>query len=676
MESIKKEIDILLYRHPFKSEREDLHMEVSSFTELLRKLSLPENGNYYILDGDTKVEDYSEAPSGEKVYIRVVPTGSGGDYADTGKDMMLGGGALVLAGILVTVATWGTGAGFGGSLIVSGLTTLGGGYYVYTLDVDSSGTSSDTADSFSGTSNEDRTGSKVPVVLGRHLLYPWYAGLPYTQTLDIPEPEYTTIGSQSLYAVEDMSDTDEQYLNMLLGNSYATETIHMDSIQIDDTDITEYLDDDETIDDIIDFQESSALPEFYDTRIEQVDVGTAIDREDDDDPEEYTYTTSTDTYRADFTFTFSSGLYKSSDGDKKAISMNIYAFWKGSDEEDTEYQPVYGDTDDDGRIFVGDNLSTTCRFLVSKTFDNLSETDSEEWREDRQYTFKFYRTTTDDADRDSDDTYNTTCYLENYKSYTGTFDEDEGTMETYPILPSAQAKLNICSLQILATDQISGTLSNLNYEASQHMPDYIGDSSLGEYGPDYWEYGETRNPASAFLYMLMDSYVNKDPVEEADLENRIDYESLVTWYEFCDTWDLQCNAYIVDDVTTEETLANICSTAFASWNVVDNKYTIYIDQQNDTITQVFTPRNSWDFTGSKEFNDNPDGLEISYINSYRDDEEWSESSDGGFEDSVRYVYADYSSGDYDVDEYPNDYDDIDSMEVFWSYDSYSGLETW
>ena len=675
----KKKLEILVYRNPLKSEREFHETEYKSISEIYSDLELDRPiGEYFWLDGDTPVFDYDKIPESDKLYIKALFTGEGGDFAEEGGKVagagaigLLVGAGIIAAGILTGGAGWIIAAGV--SLAIGGLTAIGSGYYLYTYDIDGTSSYNDSvtrAPSISGASNSNRAGQKVPVLLGRHLVFPWYGARPYSE---IPNLDYfDSTATASTFHVPYMTNTETQYLNMLLGNTYTTTDVFDSTIQLGEVPITEYLDttNGEVLADVISFQEDSLLPDFYPERIIEETLGTEMERGDSEDfvdPIEYTFTTAKNTKTAFFTFIFPSGLYQYIDSTSNSSNVQMTAEWKHVGASDATYTNVMTVGGNPLRIRSSD-IKNTCRFGISKEFDNDTSGDSE-YNVDRQYTFRFTRVTLDDSDSslaDSDYNATTTFYLENMKSYVGTFD-GTNPPETWPIYADTKAKLNTTSLSLKATDQLNGTISNLNYEMIKHMPVWDG---LGS-GSSNWSYAVTRNPASAFLYTLTDPYVNKDPILTADLADRIDYASLEAWYTFCEDLELECNNYIVSNMTVEELLKNICSTGFASWNVVDNKYTIYIDTYitsdglpddgtNALITQLFTPRNSWDFQGSKTLATVPDCLQMTFVNSYIDgtiDED--KLSEGGFTEETRYVFADSRT-----DQDPTDDDVVENAQVF------------
>lgn len=644
----QRKLKVVLFRHPFKNDSTIHEVECASFRKIYNELQLTlPIDQYLFLDGDNLVSNYSKIPKSDLVYIRATLRGEGGGSAteDEGKDMMSGGvAAWLLAPLTGPLAV---------VFAIGGMITTLSGYFLYTRPGEDttniggsvSGTQSP---SIKGGTNAIRINQKVPVLLGRHLVVPWYGALPYASYGALTEPgEGFELESKN------------QYLNMLFGNTYINADAHLDSVYIGEIPYSSYGELDPT-DALIEFREDGVLPTYYPTRIKQDDANLLIKRgntSDYPDPIEYTRTTAQNTKTADLIFVFPTGVFKAANGAPSQWRVGIKVEWKNVEDPDTSYQTI---VDDLSYYYAVE----TRRFYVSKTFDNNTPASSE-WNSLRQYTFRIQRTTYDDLQdnsRDPNHSFNSTLYLESLQSYTGTYD-DVSAPEDWPILPSDQAKLNVASLRVKATDQISGEVNNVNYEMTAHMPVYTGNGTSSESGPAYWSYGTSQNPASAFLYILTSDLANSEPIPVANLEERIDYESLEVWYQFCEDNELECNAYLVNDMTVENVLREICSVGFASWNVIDNRYTIYIDTYNNTITQMFTPRNSYEYRGAKAFNDVPTGLKVTFVNSHRESTTaLSEKSEGGFVEEVRYVYYDGYTGD------PRSTDIIHDVSTFGAMD--------
>jgi len=173
-----------------------------------------------------------------------------------------------------------------------------------------------------------------------------------------------------------------------------------------------------------------------------------------------------------------------------------------------------------------------------------------------------------------------------------------------PVAPDVPVTL--MEIRIKATDQLSGTLDNLNAVATSVLPGWNGET---------FEYKATRNPAEIFLDLLRGP-ANKRPIPDS----RIDFATIKRWKERnerIETGFSQPNAYcdfVVDkSYTLWELLSSVASNGRAMPTMKDNKYSVIIDEENLTPVQTFTPRNSWGLTSQKAFLDIPHGLRVKWI---------------------------------------------------------------
>ena len=168
-------------------------------------------------------------------------------------------------------------------------------------------------------------------------------------------------------------------------------------------------------------------------------------------------------------------------------------------------------------------------------------------------------------------------------------------------------------LKIRATNQLNGTISNLSG---------ICNSVLDVYDPDTETWGKavTSNPAWVFADLLTGE-VNKKPVSK----DRLDTASLVKWADYCDEVPTPpdgavyefprfgCNFVLDYSATLRQVLGQVASAAQASLNIIDAKYGVLIDRSKTTPVQIFTPRNSRDFTSVRNYGPRPHGLKVKFV---------------------------------------------------------------
>jgi hypothetical protein len=173
-------------------------------------------------------------------------------------------------------------------------------------------------------------------------------------------------------------------------------------------------------------------------------------------------------------------------------------------------------------------------------------------------------------------------------------------------------------LRIKATNQLNGSITNLSAVASSVLDVY--DTTT-----DTWSKQVTSNPAWIYCDLLTGE-VNKRAISRS----RLHLPSIVEWAEFCDevppstpTKDFNSvrfsSNFILDFNTTLQALINnVTNSAQASLNIIDGKYGILIDKLRTVPVQIFTPRNSTNFSSTRNYDDAPDGLTIQYVDPLSD----------------------------------------------------------
>ena len=166
-------------------------------------------------------------------------------------------------------------------------------------------------------------------------------------------------------------------------------------------------------------------------------------------------------------------------------------------------------------------------------------------------------------------------------------------------------------IRIKATGQLNGTIQNLSALVT---------SVLNVWNGSTWELAPTNNPAWVFADILCGE-INKRPLSLTQL----DTQSLTTWSLYCDQVPTSgalytfvekrftCNFILDYNTTVQNIISQVASSAQASLNLINGKYGVLLDVNQDIPVQIFTPRNSTGFSSQKSFHTNPDGLKVSYI---------------------------------------------------------------
>lgn len=167
------------------------------------------------------------------------------------------------------------------------------------------------------------------------------------------------------------------------------------------------------------------------------------------------------------------------------------------------------------------------------------------------------------------------------------------------------------ALRMKATDQLNGYIDNLSVLVTTICPDYDAVSGT-------WITRETNNPASLFRYVLQCN-ANVKRLSDA----MIDLDQLAYWHVFCQNNGFTYNRVLDQTgVSVFSVLQEIASAGRAGIARPDGRWSVTIDEPK-TVTQVFTPRNSWGFSSTKAVPDLPHGFRVAFndaTNDYQEDE--------------------------------------------------------
>jgi len=183
----------------------------------------------------------------------------------------------------------------------------------------------------------------------------------------------------------------------------------------------------------------------------------------------------------------------------------------------------------------------------------------------------------------------------------------------FDINPITTTKRHVfMEIRIKATDQLSGSISNLSGVTTSVLNVYNGTS---------WEKQVTRNPAWVYVDLLTGE-VNKRAISLS----RIDETSVKEWADYCDDIPdtpsnvtqyifsrFECNFILDYSATLSELIQQVTGASQASMNIVDGKYGVFIDQAVITPVQIFSPRNSWGFSSNRKYSEIPDGIKVKYV---------------------------------------------------------------
>ncbi len=165
-------------------------------------------------------------------------------------------------------------------------------------------------------------------------------------------------------------------------------------------------------------------------------------------------------------------------------------------------------------------------------------------------------------------------------------------------------------VKIRATNQLNGTISNLSAICKSVVPVYRNGA---------WDSDISSNPAWIFADLLT-GQVNKRAVPLS----RLHLPTLLEWAEYCDAfppyetipWIMpraQVNFVLDFSTTLQDMIEKITSVGQASMNIVDGRYGVLIDRLKEVPVQVFTNRNSSNFSSSRNFVKAPHAIEVQFV---------------------------------------------------------------
>ena len=350
----------------------------------------------------------------------------------------------------------------------------------------------------------------------------------------------------------------DQYLRQLFCFGYKSVSIDTDTLKIGETPVTRY--------------KGYTIPDdpedIYSARC--IESSVSLKLTNDGTPEAIERTTASNTWKIAVGLVAPSGLH----GEDGAVSIGIRIEW---------------------RISGGEVWTAAVNETVSA--------DSDKWRKMYEitvpdtgtYDIRVSRTTKESGSASVIDT----IYLDFIQSW-----REDSAGNRAPVIGSS--RFSLLGLELKATDQLNGIIDELNAVCTLRSRVYKGTGT----GPSAWEEGDAVNPASAILYLLTDPYANPSPLTD----DEIVWDEFEAFYRFCDEHGFECNAYISsEEYSIGDIIGYIASSNLAEIRRAGRKIGVIIDAAISHYTQLFTPRNAWDFSVSRTFGDDIRYFRIKYI---------------------------------------------------------------
>jgi len=520
------------------------------------------------------ITDFSLAANdGDTLTIKFVPYGS---PEASGIGMKIGGGFLAFLGLIVGGALPGIGWYIASALIGVGVSAFLGGGVLMNMPAFEDKEKPESDPSIRGGKNQARPHGRIPVLFGRHRIYPDLAANSHTEIIG-----------------------NVQYFTQMFCGGYNDCVIDLNSIKLGETNITE-LSRTKNINSILSGSDSLIRLEIlqngesskiYPHCVHEDMINTPLQNLIDGGdgkkiPGVIIRTTPDKTDKINVDIFFMNGIGKYNDkGNLESASVTVNAYYKPASAPDSEYQ-LLGYFNGSSNTISGSELKTK-RYQITR--QGLTP---------GQYTVKLERETADSTNSNTIDQ----VYAGSIRSFKTKNEKGE---QVRPIREERQKNLTIITMRVMATAKLNGVIDSFNYIAESKLPVYSPNGT----GPLYWlNTAETRNPAAMLMYALW-GRAAQQTVDPDD----IDWASIEAFYTWCEEHNYSCNAVLSESVTIAELIRMIGNTSRADILRIDSKITVVQDIERPAHFQLFTPKNTISYSVTMFNADIPDAISLRYI---------------------------------------------------------------
>lgn len=190
----------------------------------------------------------------------------------------------------------------------------------------------------------------------------------------------------------------------------------------------------------------------------------------------------------------------------------------------------------------------------------------------------------------------------------------------------------LVALRIRASEQLNGTLQTLSMVAEAILPEWNGSA---------WTTPAVTRSVQAAALDILRGTANLRPVSDS----RLDLARWAALRTFCAGLNSKGNARAFFDgvfdarTTVLSALQAVLATARASFSMRDGKYSVIFDDTKSTPVQLFTPRNSRNFSAKKLYSNPPHATKVRYTNELKNHtEDELPVYDDGFNESNATVF--------------------------------------
>lgn len=565
-----KLIKIIAQLNPFSTEKTFFEFESDTVINILKKIDSNKavNTGWRVMLNDQIITDFETVvPEGASLYVKLVPEGDSPGETASKVGVWTGVAAMIAGSVLLFIP----GLQLAGGIVLGvgcALFTATGIVYInYQQQNLSDQEKAENDPSIRGSRNQSRPMQTIPTLFGKRRIYPDLIMNPYTE----------------------VDSSGNQYLCQLFCAGQRYQQIDIDSIKIEETLLSDYSaskninkilnGNDDHIKMKVHYGDSSLS---YITKcVHEKQFNSILENKlEDDTSGAVIWTTPAGTTEINCDIFFYNGLGKYNDkGEIESTSVEVKAYYKQKDASDSAYQLI-GYFNNGSNTISGNQLKTL-RYAVSKS--GLSA-DS--------YTVKIERTT---ADSESS-TIVDSVYLGSIRAL----------KNTSPVRSKILKKLCVIELKVKATPKLQNIIEQLNFVSQAEMPIYSGVGT----GKRSWDLNaSTSNPASCAI-MAMQGEMAQQKLKASD----IDWFAFEKLYKWCQSHNYECNYYLTESLTISQLLSNIATCSRSEIFRLNGKITVVQDIERDSPIQLFTPRNSKNYTETLLKTEIPDCLTLKFVN--------------------------------------------------------------
>lgn len=567
-----KLIKIIAQLNPFSTDKSIFEFESDTVSNLLKKIDTNKavNTGWRVMVDDQIITNFETVvPAGSTVYVKLVPEGDETSTEEVGTKVGIWTGVLTMIAGAVLLFIPGAQA-FGGIALGVGCIMFTGAGYTY-LDIQAKKLSDkekpEADPSIRGSQNQSRPMQQIPTLLGRRRIYPDLIMTPYTE----------------------VDSSGNQYLCQLFCAGQKDQKIDTSSIKIEETLLKDYsasknidtvlAGNDEHINMKIHYGDSS-LSLFKKCVHEQQFNSSLKNKLEDDTSGAVIWTTPAGTTEINVDIFFYNGLAKYNDaGEVESASVTVKAYYKQKDASDSAYQLI--GYFKNGSNTISDSQLKTLRYVISKSGLTADS-----------YTIKVERET---ADSDSSMVID--------EVYLGSI---RAIKNSSPVRSEILQKLCVIELKVKATPKLQNIIEKLNFVSQSYLPIY---SKSGTGSSSWTTQALSSNPASVAIFAMQGSMAQQK-LKDSD----IDWMAFEKLYNWCESHNYECNYFLSESISISQLLTNIATCARCEIFRLNGKITVVQDIERDSAVQLFTPRNSKNYTETLLKAEIPDCIALKFVN--------------------------------------------------------------